>query len=602
MKKVKVAVVLIMLISLAVVIAQDDSTNSNQTNSLSTQQSVSPQQDQSKIEKGFECLKNLVKNDCSGAETIQEIALTILASPDDVTEGCKEKLKSLQSSDGSWGGSVRDTGLAILALNHVGEDTENAEKWLLTKNRTATDLIWYLQQDSNEATQCKISYSGNDYTINIGDNKKIDSSAGECLSLARSNFWLRVSPNCYDKEFQISCDKDFISTLLYKQQNSPTIYVLDNTQSAPAFGTINLKINAQCFSGAGGECDYEASAWATLALLKTGHNVENFIPYLIALADSNKKYLPTAFIYIITNYDDYGTQLIKEQKLGNYWEAESTAYNKFYDTGLAILALRDSSADRVVKAKDWLLFSQDSNGCWNSNNIRDTAIILWGLEGRAAPGRNVGVTYCSEANYFCIPEAECPENEKLPNYFCPGLSTVCCMTENLKLCSEYNGVICKEGEVCTGNERKAKDTDSCCLGECVEESTTTECEEMGYICRDSCSENQEEISYSCSGSQVCCRAKTTTQKKSAWWIWLLIIGIIILLILIWIFRARLRLFLFKIKNKFKKEKPGPAPGQMGYPPRPGFPPIRRQPIPMTRPQPKDEKLDNVFKKLKEMSE
>jgi len=600
MKKVGAFIILLLLVlSLeSFASAENNSINDSETNYSSS--STTQQQDLSKIEKGFECLEEKVGDDCSGAGTVQELALTILASPNNVFDECVDKLKAKESNNHY--GNVLDTALAILALNHAGEDTDDAEQWLLSKNMSATDLTWYLQQDSNEAAQCKISYSGNDYTINVADNKKIDSSAGSCLSLAQSNFWLQVSQSCYDKEFAISCDKKFIATLLYRYKNSPIIYVLSDTESEPAFGTINLKIRAKCFGI--DSCDYEGSVWATLALLKTGHNVEDFIPYVIALAEPNKRFLPNSFIYMITNFNEYGTKLIEEQKLGNYWQADSTAYNKFYDTGLALLALFDSSAEQVVKARDWALFSQDSNGCWNSNNIRDTAILLWALEGRA--GRSVsgaGVTYCSEANYFCIPREDCPSNQQLENYFCSGLGSVCCMSENLKLCSEYGGEECLADEVCIGNEKKSADIMHCCVGECSERTVQNECESMGYICKSSCSENQEQISYACDSGEVCCRTKTTP-KKSYWWIWLLIILILIVAgAIAWIFRDKLKLWFFKLKSKFRKDKGRPPQTGPGYPPRPGFPPIRRQPMPVGRPIPqsKDNVMDNVFKKLKEMS-
>ena len=580
--------VLLLLFSLASLAIADNDTNND------TDNDVGQQQDLSKIEKGFECLEEKVDDDCSDADTIQELALTILASPDNVFDECVDKLKDEEVGDHY--GNVRDTALAILALDHAGEDTSDAEEWLLGQSSTPTDLIWYIEQDSNQETQCKISYSGDDYTINIDENKKIDSDAGSCLSRAQSNFWLRVSSSCYEREFQISCDKDFIATLLYRNQNSATIYVLSDTESKPAFGTISLNVRAQYFG------DYESTAWASLALLKTGHDIEDFIPYVIALADSNKRFLPNAFIYMLTGYEDYASELVGEQKLGNYWQADSTAYNKYYDTALALIALQTSSSEQITKARDWLLFSQATNGCWQ-NSIRDTAIVLWALEGRAGRPGDGGVTYCTQAGYFCIPEADCPQNEKLSNYFCSGLSTVCCMSENLLLCSEYGGIICASGKVCTGNERKATDTDSCCVGECIEAPEISECEDMGYICRDACSENQEEISYSCDSGQVCCRTKTIPTAKSRWWIWLLILAILVILGII--FRNKLKMLWFKLKTKFKRDegKGAPAPVRPGMPPRPGFPPIRRGP-PVGRPMPvrqTDNAMDNVFQKLKDMA-
>jgi len=608
MKNFGVLIILLIFISVPLsMAAQNNSSNSSQNIN--------------KIEKGFSCLEEKA-NDCSSLTT-QEVALTILATPDNIFDSCVTELESRQSSD-NWG-NVRDTAIAILALNHAGIDTETAETWLLAQEQTPTELVWYMQEDSNDATKCNIAYDTNDYTINIGINKKIDTNAGSCLTLSQSNFWLKVAANCYDKEFSIECDKDFIANLLYKNKNSQTIYVLEETDSSPAFGSIKLNVKSKCF-GSSNSCDYEATAWATVALLKTGHNVEGLIPYVIAMSKTNKQYLPEAFVYMLTNYEDYATQLIANQELGNYWEAKSSMYNKFYDTSLALVALGSSTAKQVTDAKGWLLFSQGSNGCWQ-NSVRETAIALWALAGRAGKNPNNGnnngnrsngsnsATYCSDAKYFCIPSSDCPSSDDISNnYFCPSLSDKCCKTENLKTCSEIGGQECSSNQVCTGNERKATDTNSCCTGSCEARPQTNDCETNFYTCIDSCSEFQEPIStYSCDQSQVCCQTKKDTTSSDTglkWWIWLLIILILVTLIAIgYIYRDKLELLWFQVKTKFRKDKGGGTSSQRpgpGIPPRPGFPPIRRSrpiinKIRKRHSGIRDSEMSNTFKKLKEMS-
>jgi hypothetical protein len=561
----------------------------------------------SKIEKGFECLESKAK-DCSSL-TNQEIALTILATPDKIFDDCVSELKKRKSSN-NWG-NVRDTALAILALQHAGEDTKDSEEWILNRSRTPTELIWYLEEDSEGETQCHIGYDSSDYLITIGEDKRIDKNAGSCLTRTQSNFWLQIAPECYGKEFALECDKDFIGTLLYKNKNSPIIYVLEGTKSAKAYGSIKLKVNSKCF-GSSSSCDYEASLWATLALLKTGHNIEEFVPYIIAMSETNKRYLPDSFIYAITNYEGYATKLAAAQRLGNYWEAENSAYNRYYDTALALLSLGSSSSEQIQNAKNWLFFSQDSGGCWQ-NSVRETAIVLWALAGRSGKTPSGGeVTYCSQAGYFCIPSSECSSSEDVgESYFCPIQSETCCMTESIKSCSVYNGEVCGPDEVCTGNERIATDTDKCCTGECRERVTETVCESMFYTCRNSCLETQEEIDFSCNGIEVCCRTKTTDEKSSSWWVWLLIILILIILIAI-LFRKKLKLYWFKLKTRFKKDRGGgfPQSGPPRFPPqqrpqpRPGFPPIRRMspfpPSQMITRKP-DKETSDIFSRLKDMS-
>jgi hypothetical protein len=582
-----------------------------------TDTNTEAQQDTSKVEDAFECLEDKAK-DCSTL-SVEEIALTILATPDNIFEDCVDELKSREKAN-HWG-NIKDTALAIMALNHAGEDTEPSEEWLIAQNQTPTELIWYMQEDSNEETECHIGYNGKDYSVIVGENKKIDSNAGSCLTRAQVNYWLQISPDCFDQDFNVECDKDFIANLIYKNKQSSTIYVLDGTESSPAFGSITLNVKSRCFGSS--SCDYESTAWATLALLKTGHNIKDFIPYIIAMSDTNERYLPEAFIYMLTSDDDYATKLIESQKLGNYWEAKSSANNKYYDTALALISLRSSSSEQITKARDWLLFSQGSNGCWQ-NAVKETAIILWALEGRAGRSSSGGgVTYCSQAGYFCIPSSDCPSSEDVGNnYFCSSLSDTCCINENLKTCSEYSGQVCASDKICVGNSRKATDAldGDCCTGTCQDRPTETECEQNFYACMDQCSEYQEPVStYACNGAQVCCRTKTEESSSGwPWWIWLLIILILITLgALGYIYREKLKLYWFQLKTKFKKDKgeggassssrPRPGfPPRPSFPPKPGFPPIRRPQPPVAQMSKRtydrrDPEMSETFRKLREMS-
>ncbi len=565
---------------------------------------------QSDITKGFQCLEEKA-GDCSALSN-QELALTILATPDNIFSKCVSELKA-KKTNSNWG-NVRDTALAVLALNHAKESTKDAEEWLLNQTRTPTDLEWYIQQDSNSATECVFSYSGQDYPVTIGENKKISADAGTCLTRAQSNFWFKINPSCYDKEFSIECDKAFIGSLLYKSPNSETIHVLEGTESSPAFGSIKLTVNSKCFGSS--SCDYEATAWAVSALLRTGHVITNYLPYLIAQSETNERFLPNAFIYMATNYNDYATKLVSEVKLGNYWLASNSAYNKFYDTALALVSLGSSSAEQVQKSKDWLVFSQGTNGCWQ-NSIRDTSIVLWALTGK--PGKSSGVgnatgstSYCKDANYFCIPTAECPSIENVgANYFCPSLSETCCIKENLKTCSALGGSLCGADEVCVGNEKKALDSNACCTGECVPRQLENECEANFYTCANSCSDSQEAVSlFACDGGQVCCKTKTESESSgSLWWLWLLII-LLIIAILAWVFRARLKAFWFKIKNRKKGGSTSTTSSGQG----PRGPPMPPAPMFASRPRPqmvnqssyrgydrRDKEMSDTFKKLRDLS-
>jgi len=380
----------------------------------------------------------------------------------------------------------------------------------------------------------------------------------------------------------------------------------------------DIQIKSKCFGSK--SCNYEATAWATTALLKTGHNIDEFVPYLIAMSDSNERYLPEAFIYMLTNYEDYATQLIANQdQLGSYWDADSSTSTKYYDTALALIAMESSSATQITNAREQLLFDQDENGCWKT--VKDTAIVLWALDNRAGRisinGQSSTIPYCSSSGYFCIPKSDCPSSDDFGGTYSCGLSTLntCCKTENLKTCSEYKGEKCSSGETCKSTSKKSSDISECCLGGCEEaseKSEKSECEENYYDCMSSCSDRQEPMSdYSCKGSEVCCRTKTKDpNEESLWWVWILVVLILIVLVGIgYIYRAKLKEILSKLKKKPKKSKgrrgtnpirPGP-----GMPPRPGFPPVRRPMPPVApmrqRPSHQDKAMSDTFSKLKEMS-
>lgn len=595
-------IVLVLAMS-TLVLANNHTTQDNSTTST---------QPTTDIEGGFACLEEKV-SDCSSLST-QEVALTILATPsEEVFDSCVGVLENRQEND-NWDNSVRDTALAILALNHAGKSTDEAENWLLNHTRIPTELIWFLEQDSNEASTCSITYGSNSHEVFINENKKINKDAGPCLKLAQSNYWLQIENSCIDETYIVECDKDFIATLLYKNLNSPTIYVLEGTSSAPAFKSVELSINSKCFGI--NSCDYEGTLWATKALLDTGHTIEEYLPYIIALSDSNEQYLPEAFIFMLTNYEDYSNRLIAIQRIGSYWEAPGSPYKRFYDTALALLSVGTSSSEQVAEAKNWLFFTQGDNGCWD-DSIRDTAIVLWALEGRAprSPSGGGSVTYCSDAGYYCINPTECISGQDVgDNFFCAGLTTSCCTQENLNSCSGYGGEVCSFGETCVGNERKATDTASCCLGECREKSQVSECEEGGYSCESECLDTEEVVAtLSCnSGGQVCCKLRTTPAKENNFILWI-ILGIVVLLLIIgWVLRDKLKLFFFKFKSRFKKDKGRDSHDGSGFHPRrpPGRPPgrplhrplRRRPPAPVHRRSPhRDKAMSDTFAKLRSMA-
>ena len=573
---------------------------------------LDPHSDEAKIEKGFECLEANAGT-CANLET-EEIALTILATPDNIFDDCVNELEDRATSN-AWK-NVKDTSLAILALQHAGRNTTEYEEWLLEKEIVPENLEWYIQQDSLEGAECNVAYDGDDYDISVNNNKQITAveGIGDCLKVSTpGSFWISVDEDCFEKDISIQCDKEFITNLLYKNgvSNVLTVYVLEGTQSVPAYGSAILNVKSKCFdSDSGSGCGYEETVWASLALLKTGHSIDDYLPYIIAMSETNAKLNPNAFVYMLTNYEDYATRLVASQKIG-YWDFGSGS--REYDTAISLVALSTSSADQITAARNWLLFTQDNNGCWN-NDIRDTAAVLWAIEQR--PGRiATGVTsetttlpQCTDVGAFCIAKSDCPSGEIMDGFWCFG-SPVCCENEHLKSCAEYGGQACTGDTVCSGNTKNSLDVEECCTGTCVERPEENECESNYYTCSDSCSEYQEELSYSCDGVQVCCRAKTGGgDGGSLWWIWIIVVVLLAVMgALAYIYRDKLN---DMFHHKGKGGRPGNnsrgPPGKPGMPPRPfGMPPIIRQGSPapmMRRPQYKeDPAMKETFRKLRNIA-
>jgi len=652
---------LTILFSVSIISAEIIPTTIPDTQATSTSRNlIQANINQSKIDDGTRCLESRV-GDCSSL-SFQEAFLTIMAQPSsNVSNLCKNELKKKIIGDncfGEGGCNIKETAWGIIALNALGENTDKYEKWLLNNTQISRELTWILEIDSNEEANCKATYGGEVYLFKVRTDKKLDVNAGPCLSKTNSDFWYTISSDCYANPISITCDKQFVSSLKFRAQNSIVINLLSNSDEVAPYGSSIIEVKTKCFS-AGTDCDYEENLWAALALAKTGNDVSEYKPYIISLSETNTRYLPNAFLYLITNQETDATNLLAEQQLGDYWEQENTPYNKFYDTALALLALGSSQAQQVLNARaNMINFLQESSGCWNNNEVRETAILLWAFKGwkgggifpPVIPNTNPATTRCEEdANFTCTSTYECDSVDRLSNYYCPSLSQVCCKTAPIKKsCAEMNGAVCDvaAGETCNGFEEEASDEKFCCVGgTCEVKNQTieeTECEGKGssYYCIASCNSNQEQLNYECTGTDVCCKNKTA-KKGSSTWLWILLIILIILIILAIIFRNQLKLWYFKMKSKFKKEKGKPPASPAGMPPRPGFPPVRGPPLLLRRPlppqsrmgmpprqiiarppiqpakapatsqrpapsstaraPPKKDKMDDVFKKLKDIS-
>jgi hypothetical protein len=565
--------------------------------------------EQAKISEAYSCLRDKIGDDCSSS--IQDNIFSLLA-----VGKCKDEVIDDSSGEECWPKNncdVKTTAQAVLALDDAGTSTSKAEKWLLSKNNTSPDLTWYLEIESPKATICEITYSGASYTVSIDEEKRISTSAGSCLTLSEGGWWLRVSQSCYGNEFEISCNEQFLTTLLFSKEGSSTIHISEKTSSASAEGTTKEKINSYCFMD-DGSCDYEGTLWAAFVLGSLDYKISYYVPYLISMKEQNEEYLPESFLYFMTGYTDFRNELLLKQKT-DYWDESG---DKFYDTALALYPFQYEEVQEKSKSKEWLLEIQQDDGCWDGGNIRNNAFLLYSLwpdlSGKGTAGG--GGDDCEDSGYYCMSEINCIGNI-LKQYDCAGTFKCCDTPKSSNTCVEQGGEVCTSGQTCSGDTIDADDLslgEVCCTGGiCEAQEQKTECEIYGGECGYSCGDNQEESSYECNGNYICCIEKTGGESwlKSlfsggAWLIWLLAV-LIILAVFGIIFRNKLKSYFYKIKSKFGRGKPGSGGTYPRFPPSatPVNRPLPRRILPPSyqskKPYPrKKSEIDDVLKKLKDM--
>jgi len=585
-KRVLISIFFILLISISFAIAQENETT-NATTTISTNQ----------VDSAYEYLQNEISEKGCSSISLEDQIFSLLAVGE-----CGPDVISASVSDEYWQISSRPnlkiTSQAILALDETSRDTTSAEEWLLSQTSSPSDIIWYLQIESTEETTCEITYNDNSYDVDINEDKTLSNDAGNCLELSSGDYWLEIDSGCFDYEFEINCDKSFQTNLIFKRRTSNIHHLLGQTNIGSASATTTEKVRASCFIE-GGECDYEGSLWATLVLFKKGYDVDEYLPYLITLAEENIEYLPESFLYFLTGEDEYRNDLLLKQKKDQnsyYWD-EGGLEDKFYDTALALLSISDEPLEET-NTKTWLLSIQKSDGGFPTS-IKNNAFILYSLWPRAITPT---ARDCEDAGHTCTSIASCDSANVLSDYSCGGALICCNVAPVLQSCSEMGGETCTSDQNCVGGRMEtASDTSNCCVGggTCESPSEASECEEWGGTCRVECESGEVSEIYECDEyGEICCMEK---ESSSLWWIWILLILIILAVVGI-IFRKKIQSF-FRKKPGLKpvrKPSPGMPPAMMRRPPiqrRILPPPARRAPSKSPK---KPGELDDVLKKLKKL--
>ncbi len=592
--------------------------------------------DNSQVSLAYTCLENKINDKTCDKLSLSEKIFSVMATGKCITELMKDSKDNKCWPKG--GCTVKDTAQAMMALKRVGYTTTDVQAWLLTQNKSTIDLQWFLLIDGTESMQCSIKYSDTSYTVTLNSDKTISSGAGSCLSLDYNNYWLTISPECYDEKFEISCDKSFQTNLVYKKSSSSVFYVSEKTNSGPAAGTTEEKVYSQCFAK-GGECDYESTLWAVYSLVSvSSYDIGPFWPYLQTMAEDNEKILSDGILNYVSDSATFKANLLKKQQADGYWQVSG---DQFYDTAFALMPFAEDFSEKSKSIK-WLLTPgvQDKDGCWKGN-LLNTAFLLYSIWPRAiTPEQGSSTLDCLDSNYFCLSPLNCNNagGNSLSGYSCASGNSICCNKNIvLKTCTELTGEVCNSNQLCKGGVEEAASGintgETCCVGgTCSDVVATTECENNGGYCSlgtVSCTSSEQESSYACGESnKVCCVKKTvTTTTTSNAWIWILLIIILIILVIVGIlFRDKLRPYWLQVSSKFNKG--GSSPQRRGPPNFPSTPsnslplrtPLNRRLMPQqpsqmppqqNRPMPpqvntqrspqQPNEMDEVLKKLKDMS-
>ncbi|MEK6825182.1 MAG: hypothetical protein AABY00_00170 [Nanoarchaeota archaeon] len=574
--------------------------------------------------KGYVCLEARVKNQTTFSLEQAIFGTIALGYQKPLIDKISSEKKS---NDACWPASscdVKTTAQVALAYQRAGQSTDTIVSWLEARKGSAVGLTWYLEIDITDHTpsSCMVSYDSTQKEISIQSDMRIGPGAStNCFTPSVSGYWLRIADSCVDKQFTISCKKDFITTLLYEKKVGGTVYVSSLTHNAGADASTKEQVNAKCFKNANG-CDYEGSLWAALALNQLKKEVNDIIPYLQAVSEDSQQYFPNAFIYFLTPTQDQYSEISQRQSSGKYWEIVGSPYKKYYDTSLAILALDRSASPRVevAQAKKYLEGTQNKEGCWNiRDTIIDTSFILYAAWPRAGASGGGGGGGGGGALCSSVPGASCESDKtaclnakgrELTANQCLKAREFCCSVKVPQLsCIDVKGFSCKENEECLGTRIDSVSSELCCSVACSPKVEPSTCPSSG-ACRSSCGDDEDRSSTAvCSEGKLCCLPKDKPSGPN-WALIVILILLIVLVVIAIIYREKIRIAWFSWRHKVKT-----VPVSRGAPPAPAFPPRippgprppPGYPRPLPRPMPrirtgeKDKEMEETFRKLKEMS-
>lgn len=472
------------------------------------------------IDNAYTWLENTVTNNWQNLNTLQHEAalLAIYYNEPLKNQGFNYLIQKGYPSNGPycWGQSllgnpvqedqckIKETAIASFIFSLFNKDTSTINEWLLNQSYLFNQIYWYVQVDVNRGLNatCNISYSNSNDVFEIEKDKKIKiQRTSQCFTVY-NDYWLSINKNCYDENFKISCILNDSSELykvgfLYKENPNAEWHVSDFTFSLNSGSFLDFSVAdfSKCLKDPGGSCDYEANAIAAYVLKQQGNEQYlSLLPYLIINKESNVNKNSYAFLYLLTENEQYANQVMSLENVQGFWLQSN--FGQYYDTAINSFALKTFFDYNKTQTKHYLLSRQNQAGYWQCNEpgcdkLRDTSMLLYVLW-QKVPGGEQGTDYsanaCEEAGGSCLSECNISEGyveDITLSYEC-GTGSCCMPTLNLN-CSDYNinGEVCNYSQTCsTGVFIVTQDSPEglCCYNGFCQESSQTCGEQNGYIC------------------------------------------------------------------------------------------------------------------------
>ncbi|HLF53753.1 MAG TPA: hypothetical protein VI544_01100, partial [Candidatus Nanoarchaeia archaeon] len=175
------------------------------------------------VDNAYSCLESQIQDK---ELSLKEATFSLLAIGS--KGNLAERVESEKDPNSCWpkgACTIKESAQVALAYNRIGKDTSAVKGWLMSKTGTAGELRWLLEIDITNklAASCTINDGVKENKIKILENSKIQGTPGSCLSIDSGGYMLRINTNCLDNEFEISCDQDFISSILYQKTSGGTL-------------------------------------------------------------------------------------------------------------------------------------------------------------------------------------------------------------------------------------------------------------------------------------------------------------------------------------------------------------------------------------------